>query len=453
MQLTFKDDYSPLLKLAIPLVLTGIMQSSVSFIGTIFLARLGTHALAAGALVAWLFWTVITILFGIFSAVNVLVSFKHGAKDVDGISMVLRDGLVLALLLAIPTFILLWNMAPLFLVFGQSPELVTLAATYLHALTWGIVPKFIMIVLFELLIGLGHARVITIFTMSAIPLYIFFSFVLIFGKFGFPDLGIAGAGWGMAIGDWLATFALIAYILCTKSYHVYLKSIFNFTKPSYLKEIIEIGLPIGLMYSVEVGFFFAVTLAMGLISVSALAANQVAMQYMGTAMGTIFCISQAVTTRMGHEFGASKLEPAKRACYAGIRIVFFYMLALAVIYFTVPHLLISIDFNLNDPKHRETVHFAKQFIYVAAIFQIFEAIRIVLFGALRSLKDTKYTLAISILSFWCIALPLGYLFAIPLHCGGVAFWWSMTLGAACSATLLHRRFRVKTSGSPIIATN
>lgn len=439
--LSIRGDFTPLLRLAIPLVLTGVMQSSMNFFENIFLARLGSQALAAGALVSWFFATLIVILFGTFSSVNILISHKHGANDIDGISHVLRDGLALAILLVIPIFVLVWNMAPLFLFVGQSLELVVLATSYLHALAWGLFPKFILIVLIETLLGLGHARAITVFTMLTIPIYIFFSYVLIFGKFGFPLLGIAGAGWGMTIGDWLATTSLCIYVFTSKQYRCYLGSIVTFTKPSYFWEIIHLGVPMGAMYCVEVGFFFAMTLLMGLIGVHSLAANQVTMQYMGPLMGTIFCIAQSMTVRMGHQLGAKQAIAAERTAYAGILISGAYMSVIALVYWLFPEFLISVDFDIHAPANIETVRFAKQFIDIAAIFQILEAVRIALFGALRGLKDTRFTLLTSIISFWCIALPVGYVLSIHLKLGGIGFWWGMVMGVVCSVALLYRRFK------------
>lgn len=441
--LSIKNDFSPLLKLAIPLVITGVIQSSVGFFETIFLAHLGDQALAAGALVAWLFFTLIVLLFGTFNSINILVAHKYGANDHQGISLVLRDGLILAVLLVIPTFFLLWNMAPIFLLFGQKPELVTLAKLYLHGIAWGLLPRFILIVLFEFIIGLGHTRVSMIFTMISIPLYIFFSYVLIFGKFGFPELAIAGAGWGMTIGDWITTSALCIYVVYSKKYRNYIRSIFTFSKAAYLWEILQLGVPMGLMFSIEVGFFFAMTLLMGLIGIQSLAANQVTMQYLGPLMGIIFCIAQAITVRMGHQLGAKQIASAERASYAGISLAIFFMIIVAFFYWVIPEMLISIDFNVHDPNNIETVQIAKQFLFIAAFFQILESIRISLFGALRGLKDTRFTLLASIISFWCIALPVGYVLSISLNMGGKSFWWGMVIGVSCSVALLYLRFKHK----------
>ena len=432
--------------LSIPLVLTGLLQSSMSFFENIFLAHLGPHVLAAGALVAWLFWTLISIIFGAFSSVNILVAHKHGAKDIEGISHVLRDGLILAILLAIPTFLLIWNIAPLFKLFGQSPALVALAMTYLHALAWGLFPKFILIVFYEMLIGLGHARVITIFTMLTIPLYILFSYTLIFGKLGLPMLGIAGAGWGMTIGDWFSAICLCLYVFLNKQYRCYLISIFNFKTHSYLCEMLKLGMPVGAMYGVEVCFFFAVTLLMGLISIQTLAANQVTMQFLGPLIGIIFSIAQAMTVRMGHELGANHPEEASRAGYAGMVVVTIFMSIVAIFYWLIPEVLIAIDFNIHIPQNFKTIQYAKEFMFIAAFFQLFESIRIAMFGALRGLKDTRFPLLASVISYWCIALPIGYVLSIYLKLGGIGFWYGMVVGAVFSSTLLFKRFKSKIHG-------
>lgn len=173
------------------------------------------------------------------------------------------------------------------------------------------------------------------------------------------------------------------------------------------------------MYCVEVGFFFVITLITGSLGSQMLAANQIALQYMGTLMSIIFSIAQAITVRMGHLLGSGKRDAAEQACYAGISLAIFPMIIIAILYWTIPSLLISIDFDIHDSKNNEIIHLTSQLLAVSAWFQFFEAARIALFGAIRALKDTRFTLFISIISFWAIALPLGYFLTTHLHLGGV----------------------------------
>jgi MATE family multidrug resistance protein len=441
--LTLKNDFNPLLKLAIPLIITTVVQSSVNFFVNIFLAHLNEQAFAAGTLVSWLFFLLINLILGTFNAINILVAHKFGQNDHQGISLVLRDGLILVLLLIIPTFLLFWNISFIFSLLGQKPELIALATIYLHALAWGLLPKFILILSFEFLIGLGHTRVSMIFNLASIPLEIFFSYILIFGKLGFPALGISGAGWGMTISDWIAASILCIYITYCQSYQSYVKSIFTWNKPFYLWKIIKLGFPIGLMFTVEVGFFFVMTLFIAVISVTSLAANQIVMQYFGPLVDIILSLAQAMTVRIGHHLGANQPEIAERTNYAGIILSAIITIIVACFYWFSPGILIGVDFNIHDSRNTETIYFAKQFLLLAAFLQILEAIRIALTGSLRGLEDTQFSLFISVISFWCIALPIGYILAFWLKLGGSGFWIGLAMGSIWSIPLLYWRLKQK----------
>lgn len=118
------------------------------------------------------------------------------------------------------------------------------------------------------------------------------------------------------------------------------------------------------------------------------------------------------------------------------------MIITAQLYWFFPELLISIDLDFHNPLNSETVSLAASFLSVCAFFQIFESVRLSLFGALRGLKDTRFTLITSIICFWCIALPIGYLFSIHLGFGGQGFWWAMVAGTFISVILLFKRFEL-----------
>jgi multidrug resistance protein, MATE family len=442
---TLKTDLSPLLKLVIPLVLSGIAHSFIFFFETIFYAHLSQQALAAGALVGWLGGTLTAILFGTLSSINVLISHKHGAKDQHAIPLILRDGLLLALLLAIPSFLLFWNIGHIFLLLGQHPTIVSLAKPYLHAMAWTALPTTIMIVFIEFLMGLGKVRIILFFDLLFVLITILASYVLIFGKLDLPAFGIAGGGWGMLVGYIIVVIVQLIYLLFHKRYKNYFYLISKFSKPSFLWELLRIGVPMGAMFCIEVTFFFVLTLFMGHLGTNVLAANQIVLQYFGVVMSIIFATAQAITVRMGHLLGAENVFAAKKAAYIGFLLSAIFAIIVAMCYWSFPKVLISIDFNINDPKNSSVVYYAKQLLAICAIYQLFEAIRLSLFGALRGLKDTHFALLISIISYWVIALPLGYLFSNYLQMGGAGYWWGMVIGAGCGVLLLYQRFKSKIS--------
>ncbi len=438
-----KTDLYPLLKLVLPLILTGMVSSSIPFFETVFLAHLSQEALAAGALVSWLLGAFVVIMLGTLSALNILISHKYGAQDESGIALVIRDGLLLAVLFSAPAFLFFWNIAPILLLFGQKPQVVALATLYFHALAWGLLPNLIREATLQIIIGLGHTRVVIVFTIFTVVIALFFSYALIFGKFGMPALGISGAGWGTTIGFWITAMVLMVYVLRHSGYQRYFRHLFSRKKPSFFWELLRIGLPMGVMYCFEVGFFFALTLVMGSMSETLMAANQIALQYMGMLMTVIFRIAQAITVRMGHLIGARKLAAAERVVYAGLFISTVLMTVFACIDCFYPNILISIDIDVYAPANFVLVTYVKQLFLVAALFQLLEACRISLFGALRALKDTHFTLISSVICFWGVAFPVGYWLTYRFQLGGPGMWWGMSFGAGLSSLVLFMRFRVK----------
>ena len=247
----------------------------------------------------------------------------------------------------------------------------------------------------------------------------------------------------MTISYWIIAIVLGAYVLIHKEYNKYFQPICNKNKPSFLWELLQVGVPMGTMYCFEIAFFFALTLIIGSLSSQLLAANQIALQYMGAFMTVIFSIAQAITVRMGHLLGAKEVNSAKQACFAGVFISTILMGVIAIGYWCFPALLISVDLDVKNPNNFELVDDIKTLFAISALFQIIEAIRISLFGALRALKDTNFTLLISIISFWFIALPIGYLLAEKFHFGAIGLWYGMVMGATISVFLLSWRFKSK----------
>lgn len=438
-------DFRVLLTLAIPLICSGLIEGSVGFFSTLFLAHLGKNALAAGALVTWLFATLMVILWGTLTTVSVLVSRKYGEQDTRGIGLVLRDSLLFSALISLPVFLLLWYLPDLFLLFGQTPEIVALMRAYLHGLAFGVLPDFIGLVLLQFVIGLGQTRTNMLFSLLWVPINIVLNFLLIYGKCGLPQLGIAGIGWGTTLAYWLTTLGFLLYIACRKIYRPYLAALTDFSRPQYLGNILQTGLPMGGMYCFELGFFLVLTLFMGYLGKEVLAANQVTMQFLGQFTTISFAMAGAITIRMGHTLGAKQIQEAQRTASAGVCIVGCIMLLIALVYWFFPGWLLGIDFALEDPANATIIALAKKMMALAAIFQLFEGIRIALYGALRSLEDTRFTFFTSIISFWCIPVPLTYLFAIVFQWQAQGAWFAMILGAISGSLILYKRFVYKIS--------
>lgn len=439
---TFFSESKILLVLAIPLIMSGVIETSVGFFSNIFLAHLGATSLAAGALVNWVFLTLMVIIWGTLSAITTLVARYYGAKKNDEIAYVLYAGLLLASVLMLPAMLLLWNLSPIFLFFGQAPAAVKLAQFYLHGLTWAIIPDFIITVLLQFVAGLGRTKTNLTFSLLFVPLSIFFNYSLMFGKFGFPNLGIAGIGWGAALTFWIITLGFCVYFCLSKTYRIYFKFPRWQKIVPQLLEIFQVGLPLGLTFFFEIGFFLAMSILMGRISADTLSANQIALQFFWLFSIVTFALAQGITIRVGHSVGQNNKKAVNNATFVGVFYSTIFMVLVAIVYWGFPEKLIAMDFNLHDAKNASIVRLAKEFLALAALVQLFEAPRFALFGALRGLKDTRFTLFTSVLIFWIIALPLG---AIALSYGfaGYGIWWATILAEIIGIFLLVWQYRRK----------
>jgi MATE family multidrug resistance protein len=430
-----------LLILALPLVITGLIEASVGFTSTLMVANLGHYQLAALGLVSNLFTTLMVVIWGILSATSVLVSQYHGANNQSAVARVFRDSILLSLILSIPAMVLLWIVSPILLLFGQPPAIVTLTTHYLHALAFAMIPDFTGIVMLQFVMGLGHTRVNLLFSLLWVPATILCNYVFIYGKWGIPAFGIAGIGWGTTVSFWITTLILAVYLYLDHNYRPYLDNAATKNERSRLKELFKVGVPLGGMFCIEVSFFMVLALLMGHISLESLAANQITLQFVSQFTVVSFSLAQAITVRMGHTIGAKDIAAAERAGYMGIIIGLVFMCLIAMLYWFFPSLLIAIDIKIHDPANITLVHLAKRFMMLAALFQLFEIVRITTFGALRSLRDTKFTMLISSVMFWGIALPCGYLLAFKIHWQGMGLWSGLVVGAAAGALILFMRFR------------
>lgn len=430
-----------LMKLAFPLILTGLVQSSSFYFETLFLAKLGINVLAAGTLVSWLAGTFLVILFGALAAINILVANFYGEKNQQKIAYVLRDGLRLCLILVPLSMLGFWYIADVFYYFGQSQSVIELSRIYLQSLVWGMLPSFIDTALIEFVVGIGEANLILRFSILNAVMVIVLSYLLIFGAWFIKPMGIVGAGLGWSIGSWICFIILVINLWRNKKFNIYFNELFDFSKLRYLTELIKIGMPIGLMYSVEIAFFLVLNICMGAIGGnSMLAANQIVLQYLGIFVSIIFSIAKAITVRMGHLLGERETWKSKLVATQGIIISLMMGLFTSILFLFTPKFLIGLDFDVTNPTNDNIVNLATQFFLIASFFLIFESIRVALFGVLRALQQTHVTLLISIVSFWLIALPLGYYLAVELKFGGLGFWYAMIVGVFISIILLYWRF-------------
>lgn len=438
---TFKSEVHQSFKLSLPLIATYLVQASSGFVGTIFLAHFGLDTLAAGALVNGIYMTIVVFLFGLLAAVSVLVAQNYGAKNDKGISWATSQGFIVSIFITVPTVILVWFSPILLQWSGQNAQVVALSAAYLHALVWGIVPLGFCVVMEQFLIGIGRTRLVLFVSLIEVPLEILGCYVLMFGKFGFPKLGIAGLAYGYAVVFMLVMVML--YLITAFGKHCRHYHIFAHVKEinwRYVWELFRVGTPIGVMYIIEVAFYMVMAFLMGRLGVKQLAAYQLVQQFAGYTFMIILAISQGATVQVGHAVGRNDRVGVKTAALASQTVAFIILFSMALIYWFSSAPLMSIDIDIHAAKNAELMRYAVLFFATMAFAQLGDTFRFLAIGALRGLKDTKIPLYVSAFVFWCVALPFAYGLAFHTSLGGMGLWAGLAIGIAVGAVILWRRF-------------
>jgi MATE family multidrug resistance protein len=428
------------LKLSVPLALTQLGQIAMMTTDLAFIGRLGSDTVAAAALGHTVFFVTFTFGMGLVSAVAPLAAQAFGARDPRMVRRALRVGLWAALLIAVPVMLLPFRGEAILLALGQSPTASKLAQQYLFGLAWGILPALWFIAIRGFMSAVNRPEPILWITLAAIPANALLVYPLLYGKWGFPELGLFGAGLATSLvnlGTFLAGLWFTARRRPFRKYHV-LGRIWRIDWP-LMGKLVVIGAPISLSFLLEYGLFGAAGLLMGLISTTALAAHQIALQIAAILYMVPFGISMAATVRVGHAVGRRDSDAVRRAGYAAIMIgvVFMAVMTLAVI---LGRFFIA-EFFLGE-RVDATAALTATLLLIGSTFFIADGIQTVAAGALRGMNDTRVPLLLATLSYWLIGFTSAWMLGFRTSLGAGGVWVGLSIGTVVFAVLLVMRFRI-----------
>lgn len=419
-----------------PILVTQVSFYLISFFDTVMSGRAGAVDLAGVGVGSSLWMPVYTGLSGILLAVAPIVAQALGARNIQQIQRTLFQGIYLAVGLSIATLILGAILVPTAVDgMGLSEEGKRIAKGYLLALGFGVLPMFLFNVLRTLMDSLGKTRVSMLLILLGLPINVGLNYIFIFGKLGVPAYGGIGAGIASAITYWLLFFMALAFVRSGKPFLEYrfLRSFERLLWPRQ-RELLKLGTPIGLAIFAEVSIFAAVTLLLSSYGDNIVAAHQAAINFASFVYMLPLSASSALTIVVGYELGARRLKDAVR--YAKIGLV----LCLAVSMFSGALLFWQNErvaaIYTNDAA---VVELAAHFMIFAVFFQLSDAVAAPIQGILRGFKDVNVTLVLSLIAYWVIGLPLGYLLAEPYGFGPDGYWIGLIAGLAAGAVLLFVR--------------
>ena len=428
-------------RLALPLVTSELVYGINSFIATVMVSHLGKAQLAANAL-SWGIYLVVFLFFlGILSAISILISQSFGAKDDAAISICFKQGFILAILFSIPTTFIMWFSPFILTLAKQQPEVIALAKPLFHSMAISMLPLNLLVAMQQLFFGISKPRFTLYMSFVTIPVEIFFYYVLLFGKLGFPKVGLAGIGYSLAISYTVSALLAWTYLYFskdTKPYHLFEK--WWVANRKFILELLRIGIPLGFSFCSELALFATIAMMMGVLGTTTLAAYQIAYQFLMIVYFVIFGFTQCAMIRAGIEIGKNNRNALKLTVLVNFSISTAITLLFSVVYFFFPHLIISIDIDIHKAELQSLVKEATKFLAILSLFILTDGFRIMYNGAIRSLKDTKFFIFASVTGFWIIAFPAAYLFGFAFKWGGSGIWWGLLIGLFVSGIMLFTRF-------------
>jgi MATE family multidrug resistance protein len=409
-----------LFALALPMTGSQLINVASGFFCVVMLAQLGPEVLAASALVFSTDLSIMVTGFSILFSLSVLIGHAYGEKKYLAIGVFVQQGWMLSLLISIPILLIFWYIKPILLFLGQSKEITELVQLYFHAFLWCVIPELLVVCNQQFGYGIHKKLLMVSTSILSVIVLLCTAYVLIFGKFGCPQLGIAGLGYARAAQN---TF----FFLFTTSFFYYSKDfsrfqLFKFRVHHHLEQLfhmLAIGWPISIQMGGEMLSFFVTGLMIGWLGATSLAAFQVVNQYSFIVMISIFSLSQASGILVGQAVGAKQSHEVKKLGYVSMACVLVVTSLVALLFILAPKILSSLYLNVQDPNNRQTLAYIAVLFIIVAISQIFDGLRHILTGVLRGLFDTRFPMGVGLFVIWIIGVPLSYYLAFILHLGVV----------------------------------
>ena len=440
----WRTELGATLRLAAPLAAANLLQMLVYAIDVIFVARLGETALAASSLATTLFGLMMWCLIGLTGACAPLIAAElgrraHAVREV-------RRSVRMALWLAVGTGALAMLVSAkgeaLLLLSGQDAEVSRLAGDFLAILLWATIPNIMAGVLRNFVSALGRPVFATAITGLAILVNALGNYVLVFGNWGAPALGLDGSAISSVI---TALIMLGAYVLAIRADRRLRRyALFGrWWRPEWsrLRDLLRIGLPISLIIMAEGGLFSSAAFLMGLLGQAELAGHTVALQVAALAFQIPFGVGQAATIRVGYHYGAGNVAAIAASGKAALLVAVSYMIIPAALMILTPRFVLSLYVDPAAPANAAMVGHAVGFLAIAAAFQLFDGLQAVLAGTLRGLQDTRMPLILALIGYWLIGFTTSVMLGFFTPLAGNGIWLGLAAGLIVVSILLASRWR------------
>ncbi len=446
----YTKEFSYNLKLSLPVMLGMLGHTLVSLVDNIMVGKLDPTNLAAVSLGNSFVFIGMAIGIGFSSAITPLIAEADSENNHHKLQSTFVHGIILCTALSLLLFLSIFFFRDIMLLMNQPEAVVELALPYLELVVISLIPLLIFQAFKQFCDGLS----LTIYPMYAAVIAnvinVLINYVLIFGKFGFPQMGIMGA----AIGTLISRTVMLVFLILIVKYNSKIKQCLNDIRQIKIdklmfKKILDIGIPSSLQMVFEVFFFTTAIWLSGLLGENPQSANQIALNLSSMTFMIASGLSVSAMVRVGNQKGLKNYVDLRRISFSilllGLILALFFALCFILFSDLLPYIYIDLNNTLNYKDNLEVIEITSKLLIIAAVYQISDTIQVIILAALRGMQDVKIPTLITFVAYWLIGFPVSYFLGSDDMLGSEGIWIGLLSGLTIAATLLYIRFNILTN--------
>jgi len=442
----YKTTFKELIKVAYPLMLTSSTFIIMSFIDRLFLSWHSQEEIAACTTAGLVSFTIVAFFVGVATYVETFVAQYYGAKRYNEIGKILWQGFYFAIVAGVLSVLLIPLTREIFTLSDHSALIQIHEKNYFTILQLGLLVSIVGDVAMGFFAGRGKSKIIFYVIGSSVILNGILDYLLIFGKFGFPELGIVGAGIATVMAISFRTIVFIIMLLRKKyreKYAILKDKSFDLT---LFKRLIKFGAPFGLQFFLDHVAFTIFFLLIGRIGDVELAVSNIAITINMVAYIPIGGLHWAVVILVGQYVGKSDFDTASRITKSAFILTFIYIGLVSLSFVAIPDIYLNLFEYQSNQDFSVVLLLGRKILILLAIYSIVDAAFIIFIGALKGAGDTKFTMYVSVLCSWILFIPLVYISVEMLHldviwCWIIASIWVIVMGIIVTLRYLSGKWK------------
>ncbi|CAH0336663.1 Multidrug resistance protein NorM [Flavobacterium sp. CECT 9288] len=441
----YVKEFSYNIKLAYPVILGMLGHTLIGIVDNFMVGKLGSTELAAVSLGNSFIFIAMSIGIGFSTAITPLIAEADAEKDNQKIRTTFHHGLLLCTILGLVLFVVTVLSKQVMYIMHQPKEVADLAAPYIDWVAFSMIPVIMYQGYKQFADGLSKTKYSMYAILLANVVHVFFNYVLIYGIWIFPKLGILGA----ALGTVLSRIMMVVFMHYLLKRNADLKKYFkNFSfkeiKKSILKKIINLGMPSAMQMLFEVTLFTAAIWLSGSLGKNSQAANQIALILASSTFMVAMGLSVTAMIRVSNTKGLNDFKQlivvARSIFILAILLEIFFAILFVIFHQVLPHFFLNMSDASQLVDNNEIIAITSKLLLIAAIFQISDGIQVVVLGALRGLQDVKIPMYITFVAYWVVGFPISYYLGKYTELKAVGIWIGLLAGLTIAALFLYIRF-------------